>query len=235
MASTGLNTASPTDSKRRSPAPRTTGGRVEVQLVELAGGEDLLDGARPARYGDLPVAGDLACPRERLVEPAGDEDERGAAFHGQRLALMVGEDEDRRAVGRAFAPPPTPGLIPGAFAASEHAPPHDVGAVAAQDPLRHRRVDRVWTALGEGPPVEELTPLAERVLATLVRSGGEAVERDGDVAGGGAHRATLRSRPGPGPPVPASARRSARARAASRSGADRGRAPPRRAARPASA
>ena len=67
---------------------------VDQQLVEEAGADQLLDRLAAAADRDVLVAGGLAGELDRALQPLGDEVEGGLA-EGQRLALVVGEDEDR--------------------------------------------------------------------------------------------------------------------------------------------
>jgi hypothetical protein len=56
---------------------------VQVQLVEVARGEELLHRACAARDRDVPAAGRRPRLLQRGVDPVGDEREGGAALHGQ--------------------------------------------------------------------------------------------------------------------------------------------------------
>ena len=85
---------------------------VQVQLVEQAGGEVLVDRARAAGDRDVLVAGGRARLLERGLDPVGDEVERRAALHLERLARVVGEHVDRRVVRRVLAPPAAPLSVP---------------------------------------------------------------------------------------------------------------------------
>ena len=59
----------------------------------------------PPADRDVPVAGRLCGQPQRLLGAAGDEVERRPALHLDRIALVVGEHEDRRVVRRVLAPP----------------------------------------------------------------------------------------------------------------------------------
>ena len=95
------------------------------------------------------------------------------------------------------SPPAAPVLVPGAADRAEHVAAHDVGAA--------RRISQVGPSHRPRPssrqvPGVDLQPAdAEWVLAALARPGGEAVERDGHVAGGQGHGVSdcrvARSRP----------------------------------------
>jgi hypothetical protein len=86
-------------------ATEQDGDEVELELIDQAGGEILLDevGASPEEH----ILAAHGVPRllERGLDPIGDEDEGGASLHLQRLAGMVGEHEDRRVEERVVAPP----------------------------------------------------------------------------------------------------------------------------------
>jgi hypothetical protein len=98
----------------------------------------------------------------------------------------MGEDEDRRVIRRLVSPPATPVLVPRTADRAEHVAAHDVRAAGAHQPVLGGEVGFVGH-LAEMPGVELHAADAERVLAALVGSGGEAVERDGHVARGCGH------------------------------------------------
>ena len=78
---------------------------VDLQLVEQPGLQALLNDVRTSGHRTfLSPAAARACV-ERGVEPVGDERERRPALLRQRLAGVVGEDEDRDAERRVVAPP----------------------------------------------------------------------------------------------------------------------------------
>jgi hypothetical protein len=101
---------------------------------------------------------------------------------------MVGEDEDRRVVGRVVAPPAVPGRVlpPRAGAAAEHVAAHHGRADIGLGLLHHRRagVDlAALKAVQAAPRLEPDDPLVElhaadteRMLLALVRAGGEPVQ-----------------------------------------------------------
>jgi hypothetical protein len=68
---------------------------VQAELVEQAGRQVLVDRAGAAGNRDVLVAGGRAGPRERGLDPVGDEVERRAALDPERLALLVAERELR--------------------------------------------------------------------------------------------------------------------------------------------
>ena len=76
----------------------------------------------------------LPRPLERRLDPVGDEVERRPALHLERLALVVGEDENGHAEGRGV-PPPAHGVrvvLPGPGSAAVHLPAHDHRAVGSE-------------------------------------------------------------------------------------------------------
>ena len=139
------------------------------------------------------VAGRLDCPRVRRVEAVGDEVEGRAAFHLDRFALVVGEDEDGRVVRRLVAPPATPVARPTWSTrpepAAEHVAAHHVGTRAPRQVLTRRRRRSRGAASSDGKchSWRYSPPIPSGVLDALVGPGQEAVERDGHVAGGAGH------------------------------------------------
>ena len=125
------------------PAPGAEQDRddVEPHLVDEAGGDVLLDRLlrhRRSRRPSPPAA--ALASLERGLDPVGDEVEGRPALHLERLALMVGEDEDRDVEGRLLAPPPLPGVLaPGPGAAAEHVAAHQDRADVAVELLRRPR------------------------------------------------------------------------------------------------
>ena len=77
---------------------------MEIELVEQAGGQVLLHGARAAGDGDIVGAGGLARLIQGRLDSAGDEGEVGSALHRQRVTRVVAEDEDRNAERGLLAP-----------------------------------------------------------------------------------------------------------------------------------
>jgi hypothetical protein len=161
---------------------------VQEQLVQQSGGQELVDGARAARHVDVLLAGRLPGPRQRRLDAAGDEVERGTAGHRQRRTLVVGEHEHRRVERRLVAPPAAPRGVPLAVAAAEHLPAHDVGADVAAHPRGDVAVGGpLATGLAvlllpfprrDRPLVQAFAADAERLRQRLVRPGRVAVHRD---------------------------------------------------------
>ena len=167
---------------------------VDLKFVHEPGCQALLDDARPAGEGDVQIAGRRAGLLDRRADAAGDEVERRAALLDERLALVMGEDEDGHVEGRIVAPPGVGVRIrlPRPRAAAEHLAAHHDGADAARD----LRDDLVVGAVGvaalhavslapalepDDPFVQPLAALAERVLEARVGPGDVAVQRHGDI------------------------------------------------------
>lgn len=137
----------------------------------------------------VPAASGLARAFERLPDSAGDEVEDGAALDRDRIARMVGEHEDRHAIGRLLAPPALPAVVgPWPAARREHVAAHDPGAEIFEAARREMLVDAIAAALlavhrAEGgrvehPFVQRLAAAPQRIGEALVRPGAEAVDRD---------------------------------------------------------
>ena len=84
------------------------GGGDEMHLVDEAGAQILLDGGGASAEANIFTVGGVDGLLERAVNAVGDEVEGGASFHNERLARMVGENEDGHVVGRVVAPPTFP-------------------------------------------------------------------------------------------------------------------------------
>ena len=102
---------------------------VQLQLVDQPGCQVLVDDVGAAADEDVLVAGGLPRPLQGGLDSVGDEGE-GRVREGQRLPLVVGEDEDRLVEGRVVTPPAPPWIVaPGAAGGrTELAPTHDLGA-----------------------------------------------------------------------------------------------------------
>src|SRR5262249_29771114 len=114
---------------------------VEVGLVEHPGGEVLPHGTRAAGDRYVPVVSRRPGLLQRGLDAVGDEHERRAALHRQRLARVMGEHEDGRVEGRVLTPPARPRLVPHPVAAAEHLAAHDVGADTLDDFVDDLRVN----------------------------------------------------------------------------------------------
>ena len=131
-------------SRSRSPPPSRIGHDRQVQLVDQAGAQVLLDGGDAATEPDVLAAGGRACLLERRLDAVGDEVERRAALHRQRVARVVGE---RRTPGggRAGRRPTSPSSSPSPHVAAdrpEHVAAHDRGADAGVAGLGEDRCRR---------------------------------------------------------------------------------------------
>jgi hypothetical protein len=143
----------------------------------------------------------MACASADAI-PSVTKRERRAALLLQRLALVVGEHEDRRVEGRFVAPPAVPRIgSPGPGPAAEHVPAHH-----GRTDVRERRLDDLGAGVDlaalqpvrlapdgelDGPLVELVASLAQRVLLARIGPGDEAVQRDRDVDLQLCHRASL--------------------------------------------
>src|SRR3954463_3736750 len=130
---------------------------------------------------------------ERRFDAVGDEVKHRAAFHIERCAVVMRENEHRRVIGRLLAPPAAPALVgPGPAYRTEHVAPEDPGADAAKALLRHLMVVAGFAArlpLHLAPqarmdePIHQLGAVdAQWLLQALVRTCAKAIER---------HRKTL--------------------------------------------
>ena len=172
--------------------PEQPGGDRDVHLVDHPSFEVLADRRDPA--ADLHVLSVRGFPRTRecLVGTTGDEVEHRAAFHLDRRAGVVRQDEHRHVVRRILPPPATPRVIgPGPADRAEHVATHDIGADAYEIPrgefvVHARRAALLLHHALEGarweiPLVQLFTTDAKRGLLSLVRSGAVAIERDREV------------------------------------------------------
>src|SRR3954468_12527140 len=168
--------------------PEQDRGDVERELVDDPGGERLPNSGGAARDVHAVVAGRLTRLRVGGVEAVGDEVEGRPALHLDRLVGVMGEHDHRCVIRRLGPPPAAPVLLPLTADRPEHVAAHDVGAARAHEPADSGLVGLVGALVAEVPAVELPSALPKRVLATLVRSGDETVERDRHVAGGVRHR-----------------------------------------------
>src|SRR5215203_5400437 len=115
-------------------------GDVEDELVDDSGGQRLAHRRGAAGDVDAATFGDGGGLLEGGVKAIGDEVKGRAARHLDRVARVMGEDEDRRVVGRLVAPPAAPVLIPAAANRAEHVAAHDVRAARTHQPVARRDV-----------------------------------------------------------------------------------------------
>lgn len=80
-------------SNNRTPWPSSTGGEVDLQLVEQPGLDGLLDGVCTARDPDVLVACGGPCLLDGAPDAVGDE--RVNASFGDGVGRLVGDDEQR--------------------------------------------------------------------------------------------------------------------------------------------
>lgn len=146
--------------------------------------------------GDAAIAGRVLGPGHGGRRSIGDEVERRAAVHLDRLALEVREHEHRCAVGRLLAPPAPPRPVPLAADGAQHGAPHD-GCAVAQDP---RDLGGVLLLGLEQPAVQVLAAQPERVLLALVDTRDESVDGHPHIARHPAHPCLLRSLAASSPP-----------------------------------
>jgi len=105
-----------------------------MQLVDVAGEEELTDRGDASADANVFIARGLGGFLQRGVDSSGDKVKSGAAFHSERLARVMGEDEDGHVVGRIWTPPALPELAgfgigkPRAADGSEHVAAEDPGA-----------------------------------------------------------------------------------------------------------
>src|SRR4051794_6186142 len=165
---------------------------MHLDLVDDSGGQILVDDLSAAADEDVLSVGRLPRLLERRLDAIGDEREGGVG-EGQRLPLVVGDDEDRLVEGRVLAPPARPRIVaPGTATGRTELPaPHDLGADVRVFLVDNRAADVLLAALLavrlaprlelDDPVVELFAPLAERVLLALVGPGDVAVRRYRDV------------------------------------------------------
>ncbi len=180
---------------------------VQLQLVEQPGGEIFVDHVRAPADKDVLVTGGRPSLLERGRDAIGHEGV-GRVREGQRLSLVMGEDEDRLVEGWIVAPPALPGIVaPGTTGRwAELAAAHDLGADVRVF-LSHDRIAVVLLPAlhavelapdleHDEPVVQALTALTEWVLHALVGAGDAAVEGCRDVRSYLAH-APIRHDVGP--------------------------------------
>src|SRR3569832_1317773 len=109
-----------------------------MQLIDEALTKILLDRIRPTADPHVASAGRLACTIESLKKTSRDEVKRGAAFHLDRWARVMGQDEDWNMIRWIVPPPAYPIQVrPGTTNGTEHIPPKYPGP------------DKLKTARGE--------------------------------------------------------------------------------------
>ena len=160
---------------------------VQLELVDEAGSQVLVDGVGSAADRDVLAAGRRLRLLERRLDPVGHEGERRVRER-QRLALVVGEHEDRHVERRVVAPPSLPRSSP-----QGPGPPPNLPRPMISAPTFAIASSRTALLALTSPPslpcgsrhalrandpvVQALAALAERILLALVRSGHVAVRR----------------------------------------------------------
>src|SRR3954451_3338667 len=134
------------------------------------------------------TAGGFARLRVGGIEPGGDEMKGCPSVHLDRLASVMGEHEHRSVIRRLGSPPPTPVLLPLTADRPEHVTAHYVGATRAHEPTGRGLVGLVGALVAQVPAVQLHPAFAQRVLATLLWPGDEAVERNRHMARGVLHQ-----------------------------------------------
>src|SRR5512132_33664 len=183
-------------------ASENHGDDRDEDLVQQTRRQILLRGARTAADRHILVAGRCPGLLECRLDSIRDEVKGGSALHLQRLARVVGENEDRVVEGRVVSPPALPGVVaPRSRPATEHVSAHDGRAHVAENLLgdRRARVDLaafLTVALAECPErnhplVKLLSSDPEWILLALLGTGDVAVERYRDVHLELAHRMLL--------------------------------------------
>src|SRR6266540_246594 len=114
---------------------------VDLDLVDEPGRQVLVDDVGAAADVDVLAAGRRLGLLEGGLDALSDEGE-GRVGEGQRLALVMGEDEDGHVERRVLAPPAGPGIVaPGpALGRTELAAAHDLGADVVVGLLEDGRV-----------------------------------------------------------------------------------------------
>src|ERR671937_721671 len=197
-----LDLGAPKVVEEASAVPKQYRNDVELELVQEPRRQVLLNDLGAAPEPDILTVRGFLRPLQRPLDPVGDEVERRAPLHLHGIARVMGEDEHVVVVRRVVSPPSFPLLIPPVPAAygPEHVAAHHAGADVLERLLHDpRALVQLAALLGmrlapsgqrNGPVMQSLPTLAERVLLALVRAGDESVCRDRDVTPELAHRAS---------------------------------------------
>jgi len=97
---------------------------VELHFVDQPCLEVLLSDVRATAQADVLIAGSFPGLLEGGSDSVGDEREAGASLLGNRLAGVVGDDEDRHVERRIVPSPAVPRVISPWALAAEHVPAH---------------------------------------------------------------------------------------------------------------
>ena len=200
--------SAPTFSNSRSPLAEQHRDDVELQLVDQPGAPGTAGRASaPPPSRDVLAAGGLAGLRQRRLDAVGDEVEGGAALHLERLALVVGEDEDRHVEGRVLAPPAVartssqgPGPPPNMLRPMITAPMFSIasstiGAAGVDLAAARCRAPRARPSSLNTHSCSRIPPSPSGFSLALVGAGDVAVDRHRDFEPQLRHR----SQPSPGP------------------------------------
>lgn len=167
------------------------GGDGEVEVVDEASFQILADGGGAAAEADVFACCGFFCLLKCGVDALGDEVEGCAAFHVERRAGVMGEDEDGGVVGGFFAPPAFPVFVgPGASDGAEHVAAEDPGADVFEAFGGHFIIDAGFAAVlalhlpprarGHEPVEEFVASDAEWGFEGLGRTGAVSVEGEGE-------------------------------------------------------
>src|SRR4051795_10902239 len=182
--------------------PEQNRGDVERELVDDPRDKRLTHGRCAARDVHAVTAGGFARLRVGGIEPGGDEMKGCPAVHLDRLASVMGEHEHRSVIRRLGSPPPTPVLLPLTADRPEHVAAHQISASRTHEPASRRLVGLVGALVAQVPAVQLPPALAQRVLATLLWPGDEAVKRNRHMTRGVLHQHPPKwLRPASGPPT----------------------------------
>jgi hypothetical protein len=151
----------------------------QVELIDQAGPQVLLDGRHATAKPDITLASGIAGPFQRRPDAIINEVECRSAVHREGWPGMVGEDEHRVVVRRVLAPPASPlAVAPRTADRAEHVAPYDGGtdadiAVGDRVIVRARgaavRAQHLSTGTGlENPLMQPATPDADGVIQALV-------------------------------------------------------------------
>ncbi len=157
-----------------------------MHVVHEPRGEEVAGHGGTSADADVLAAGGRASRLERLGRRSVEEVERRAAFHLDRRARMMGEDEDRGVERRIGAPPALPlrVLVPAGVAELPGA--HDSRADSRREQAHEGIVDAAASTRlaehlpaapgGEHPLVQPLARVPERRVEALALTGDEPVE-----------------------------------------------------------
>src|SRR5690349_1075357 len=146
-------------------------------------------GGNTASDLDVLVTSRLFREPQRFFDSAGGKVEGRPAFHHERLALVVRQNESGCMVWRISTPPALPRVVqPRATDRTKHVPTKDEGAKVFHCPLCEHvvHIDRsavlpghCTECLGMENPLKDLwAALAQRIVQALLYPGAETVQRN---------------------------------------------------------